>query len=286
MLSLLFFLEGAYRMKFCINFNKKSKILNKVDEINVKYDRIQDDEALASFCKEHSNQRLNICFDNMDVPYLKSMLKFQKENPDYHIYIKLPYKDEELGVLLKDYPDAKIYFDTKVNDWDRVLEYIDYGVTDIYIVEGLGFELEQIAEIAHNNKVSIRVFPNVAQSSWNGIDDLLKFWIRPEDIDFYSQYVDTCEFYGEDEKNDILYNIYSNDKKWFGELKEIIIGLESDIDSRYIVPRFVKKRVKCGRQCMKGGNCQMCQHIRELSDNLEKAGLMVTMEEKEEESNG
>jgi hypothetical protein len=143
-----------------------------------------------------------------------------------------------------------------------------------------------VSEIAHKNNVSIRVFPNVAQSSWNGIDDLLKFWIRPEDIDFYSQYVDTCEFYGEDEKNDILYNIYSNDKKWFGELKEIIIGLESDIDSRYIVPRFVKKRVKCGRQCLKGGNCQICQHIKELSGNLEKAGLMVTMEEKEEESNG
>jgi hypothetical protein len=33
---------------------------------------------------------------------------------------------------------------------------------------------------------------------------------------------------------------------------------------------------------MKGGNCQMCNHVKDLSKNLEQAGLMVTMEKEEE----
>ena len=278
-------------MKYCIDFNKDSKILDKVDEINIQYDRIQDENALSQYCEEHKKQRINVCIDDLESGLkegkIAAMLEYQDKHQDYNVYIRLDGKNEELGILLSKYPNAKFYFSTKINDWDRVIGYIEYGVSDIYIVEGLGFELDKIAAIAHEKNVQIRVFPNVAQTTWNDLDDLKKFWIRPDDIDFYSQYVDVCEFFGENEKNDILYNIYKKDKKWFGDLREIIIGLNTNIDGRYIVPRFVKKRVRCCRECLKGGNCQMCEYIRDLSNNLEKAGLMVTMEkEKEEEIDG
>ena len=280
-------------MKYCIDFNKEAHILDKVDEINVFYDRVQDLEALEQFCQEHINQRINVCITDLDKAInenqIKDLLDFQKDHKDYNIYLRLPSKSEELGFMLNQYEGCKFYFDTKVNDWDRVIGFIEYGVSDIFIVEGLGFELDKIAEIAHQNNVQIRVYPNVAQTTWNDLDDLRKFWIRPEDIDFYSQYVDVCEFYGYDEKIDVIYDIYKKDKKWFGNLGEIIAGINMKIDSRYVVPRFVKKRVRCGRECLKGGNCQMCDRVRELSGNLEKAGLMVTMEkdkEMEEENNG
>lgn len=274
-------------MKYCIDYSKDTQILDKVDEINVFRDKIQDLEALEQFCEKHKEQRINVCIKDLEEAinqnWVKDLLDFQKQHKDYNIYLRFPGKNEELGVMLHEYLDSKFYFDTKVNDWDRVIGFIEFGVTDIFIVEGLGFELEKIAAIAHQNNVQIRVFPNVAQSTWNDLDDLRKFWIRPDDIDFYSQYVDVCEFFEESKKIDILYNIYKKDKKWFGNLSELIIGLHEPIDSRYIVPRFVKKRVKCGRECMKGGNCQMCDRIRELSGNLEKAGLMVTMEKEKEE---
>jgi len=278
-------------MKYCIDYNKESQILDRVDEINIQYNKIQDEEALSQFCEQHQKQRINICIDDLEEgineKYISNILKYQDEHKNYNIYIRLGGKNEELGILLSQYPNAKFYFNTRVNDWDRVIGYIEYGVSDIYVVEGLGFELDKVAAIAHAHNVQIRVFPNVAQSTWNDLDDLRKFWIRPEDIEFYNQYVDVCEFFGENEKNDILYNIYKKDKKWFGDLREIIIGLKEPIDSRYIVPRFVKKRTRCCRECLKGGNCQMCDHIRELSGNLEKAGLMVTIEkEKEEGING
>lgn len=39
----------------------------------------------------------------------------------------------------------------------------------------MGFELDKISKIAHNNNIKIRVFPNVAQSSWNDTQDIYKF---------------------------------------------------------------------------------------------------------------
>lgn len=282
-------------MKYCIDYNKESSILDKIDEINIEYKRIESDEALQAFCEEHKNQRINVCINDyeegINEGYFKNSLDFQKNHPNINnLYLRFPGKGQELDMMLSnDYPDAKFYFDIKVNDWDKFIGLIEYNVTDIYIIEGMGFELDKISKIAKAHNTQIRVYPNVAQSSWNSTDDLRKFWIRPEDIGFYDDYIDVCEFFGDKEKFDILYNIYKKDKKWFGNLNEIIIGLKEHIDSRYIVPRFVKKRVRCGRECMKGGNCQMCDRIKELSSNLEKAGLMITMEEEksniEEENN-
>lgn len=53
-------------MKFCVNFSKESKILDKVDEINIQYNRIESSEALSQFCEEHKNQRINLCIDNLE----------------------------------------------------------------------------------------------------------------------------------------------------------------------------------------------------------------------------
>lgn len=272
-------------MKYCINYNKKSHILDTIDEINVFLDRVEDNTALSTFCDEHINQRINICIKDVEKALsenkVKDLLDLQKEHSN--LYIRFEYIVKELKEMLFYYPNSKYYFNIKINDWDRVIGLIDYGVSDIFIVEGLGFELDKIAEIAHNSGVQVRVYPNVAQSAWQDLDDLRKFWIRPNDISEYEPYVDVCEFYGlwEDINFDVLYDIYKSDKVWFGKLSEIISGLNQEIDNRYIVPRFVKKRIRCCRQCMKGSNCQMCDHILDLSSNLEKAGLIVTMEEEE-----
>ena len=76
---------------------------------------------------------------------------------------------------------------------------------------------------------------------------------------------------------DLYYNIY-NSNLWFGDLKEIIIGFDISLDSRFVVPRFAEKRIRCGRECLKGGNCQICFRIDELSKSLEKAGLMIKID--------
>ena len=261
-------------MKYCMNYDKNSAYLNKVDEINILFNPNEPIEELINFCQEHKEQRINCLLSSDEINIIEKLLIEQNNNSN--LYLVFSDRNEELDVLLGKFPNPHFYFSTWVNDWDRFLGYVEYGVSDIYVVEGLGFELEALSAIARKNNIQIRVFPNVAQSSWKNTDALRKFWIRPEDIKYYDKYVDVCEFYGDKDKFGLLYEIYKKDKKWFGDLNEIIIGLEEPINSKYIVNNFANKRVRCGRQCMKGGKCKICDRIKELSLSLEKANLVIT----------
>ena len=120
----------------------------------------------------------------------------------------------------------------------------------------------------------IRIYTNVAQVLYNETDPLKAFFIRPEDIDLYNRrYISTFEFYFPEDVDlnwDVLYKAYVLNKKWLGPLKEIIIGLNSDIEDTTIMPRWAAARMDCHRKCFKGSSCNICNQIYELSKSLKE----------------
>lgn len=278
-------------MKYCINYSNKSHIIDKVDEILIRYDKNKILELFTQFIPAHLNQRVIVQLieeNNIDtiVNNLKKIISIYNENKDIKFDIQLPFYNQKFMEELKD-TDLKYFFKAAANSWDKFTGLMSQNVSDIYITDELAFELDKVAEIAHKNNIKVRIYPNVAQSRWDKLSDILKFFIRPEDIEMYEPYVDVCEFYGDKAQQiDTYYKIYQEDKKWFGDLQEIIIGLDSKIDSRYIIPRFAEKRIKCGKDCLKGGKCEMCKRILDLSEQLENAHLIVQIDkEKEEDKN-
>ena len=278
-------------MKYCINYSNKSHIIDKVDEILIRYDKNKILELFTQFIPAHLNQRVIVQLieeDNIDtiVNNLKKIISIYNENKDIKFDIQLPFYNQKFMEELKD-TNLKYFFKAAANSWDKFTGLISQNVSDIYITDELAFELDKVAEIAHKNNIKVRIYPNVAQSRWDKLSDILKFFIRPEDIEMYEPYVDVCEFYGDKAQQiDTYYKIYQEDKKWFGDLQEIIIGLDSKIDSRYIIPRFAEKRIKCGKDCLKNGKCEMCKRILDLSEQLENAHLIVQIDkEKEEDKN-
>ena len=216
----------------------------------------------------HKDKRINLYIKDI----ISEELLYELSNRYNNLYFKLNMKN----YYNKDKRyDFKFFFDELINNWDTLIGLLEYGVSDIYIVENLGFELDKVAEIAAKYKVQVRVFPNVAQSSFNETAALKKFFIRPEDIDIYNKYIDIIEFYNVDDKLDIYYKIYAIDKKWLGQLNEIILDFNSDIDNKYIIPRFSEIRYKCKKRCLKGAKCNRCENIEQLADNLKKGGLMI-----------
>jgi len=260
-------------MKYCLDFIKQNKdVLNDVDEIYC-----SEISTLETLCQHHSNKRIII-----KILFKKELLEAiqicKETNNNYAI--SLLADDKELISLLK---EAKIPFflNKLANTWDIFTELIELGVSDIYITEELGFELDKIATIAHKKGIQIRAFPNICQSGSVSMPSLKSFFIRPEDVSIYESYIDVLEFFGNEEKQSILYKIYK-DKKWFGKLKEIIPNFDSELDSRFIIPHFAKQRIKCGKKCLKGGKCKICERIEQLSKTLEKSNLLVKIENKEE----
>ena len=61
------------------------------------------------------------------------------------------------------------------------------------------------------------------------------------------------------------------------------LDFNSDIDNKYIIPRFAEMRIKCGKNCLKGGSCRRCEIIEELSNNLEKTKLVVSIDKDKKE---
>lgn len=289
-------------MKFSFDFygDRTVDLLNTADEINILLEKIKDLNDLAEFCELHKNQRINLVIGNQyeNIEEESNRLfhfafDFQQEKKGiYNIVIRLPYFNRELvDAEIEKYPDAKFYFSFMCADWDTFLVMKKYKVTDIYIGEGLGFELDKVSPAAHEAGMQVRAFPNIAQASWSDTLDLQKFWIRPEDTILYEEYIDIYEFaYDNYEQQKVYYDIYFNDKKWFGDLKEIIFGLKDSLDSTCLLPRFAEKRIRCGRSCMKGGSCQMCKVIVELAKTLGEKDLIIEIlkenKEGEEENNG
>lgn len=275
-------------MKYCINYSNKSHIIDKVDEILIRYDKNKILELFTQFIPAHLNQRVIVQLieeNNIDtiVNNLKKIISIYNENKDIKFDIQLPFYNQKFMEELKD-TNLKYFFKAAANSWDKFTGLISQNVSDIYITDELAFELDKVAEIAHKNNIKVRIYPNVAQSRWDKLSDILKFFIRPEDIEMYEPYVDVCEFYGDKAQQiDTYYKIYQEDKKWFGDLQEIIIGLDSKIDSRYIIPRFAEKRIKCGKDCLKSGKCEMCKRILDLSEQLENAHLIVQIDKEKEE---
>ena len=158
-------------MNYCITYFNKP-IEKNFQEINIELaytKNIQRD--LEDFCNLYKDKRINLCISNYDLAidkeWLPFVFDFQQEHQEFNIYIRLPYIDTEFYPNIKEkYTNAKIFFNIYAKDWDTINGLIKENVTDIYITEELGFSLKEIAAIVHKNNIQIRVFPNVAQSSW------------------------------------------------------------------------------------------------------------------------
>lgn len=270
-------------MEFCVNYKKDFKYLNDVNEITIQFRR--KNKSLVDFLLLHQNQRINIFIqDEEDFIKNNSIKLFDAiaiEHPEINFAFKLKdYKGKKTREIVEIIEDRVIkhrfFFETFVKDWDTLYGYIELKPSDIYITEDLGFELAAVGKILHSDDIRVRVFPNVAQSSWNKTPALKKFFIRPEDVYLYEKYVDVMEFFGREESIETYYKIYAIDKKWFGKLNEVILSFDDDnIDSRYILPHFAERRLNCGKRCLRGRPCQVCNAIEGLASVLESENLMI-----------
>ena len=88
----------------------------------------------------------------------------------------------------------------------------------MYICEELGFSLDKISTLLHSNNVKVRVMPNLCQSSFPETPSLLTFFIRPEDIAVYSEFVDVFELISDKVHQQVIYKIYKQGY-WAGPVK-------------------------------------------------------------------
>ena len=241
---------------------------------------------LKEFLEDHSSQRIIVVIKAEDYHnffedrgFFELLLTKQKN-------FALKFEDmenitEEKLVEIKR-NDIPFFFNEYVDRFEMLYNFFDLGVSDVYITNELGFDIKRAAALCHEHNVNVRCFPNIAQSCWDNEPVLTRFFIRPDDIEKYNDYIDVCEFYNlsfYDNKRttaEVLYKVYTEDKHWNGELGEIIQGLPAiEVDNRFLHPAWVNKRIDCQKKCLKGGSCNMCNELKTLADILSKTGIIV-----------
>ena len=272
-------------MNYCLTYNKKleQNIFSKIDELIISYQ--ENDTELLNFCNKYKEKRIII--DISDFELFKqsngvNKIKGIKESiSDLNIVLRIPCSKENFSFCKE---ENLFFFCNKfANSWEIFNGLLNEGVSDIYITESLGFDIIDCAKIAHSKNVLIRVFPDIAQSSWFYEEDIKKFFIRPDDLIQYAPYVDILEFIGHSERQDAICKIYQS-QKWAGPLNEIITDFNLNVDNRTIIPRFTQNRLNCRKKCLRGSSCNLCNTILELAETLKNKDIVVKNQKLEKKS--
>lgn len=265
-------------MKYCYRFNTNLKNIDEADEIKIIYKN--QDKELPAFLEKHSDKRITLTVEFLTMGDVKLIKAIAEEYPDIDLAICFGNLQRATSIpaaitdLLQYLAPIKYYFNMTVSSWEMLHYFISLGVSDVYISEQLGFELPAVKALCSSHGVSIRAFPNVAQSETTNTDPLQRFFIRPEDTDIYAQYIDTFEFWGPDDRQAIFRRIYER-KEWGGDLQEIITSLNRRLESPRLVPVWGETRVSCKRGCLADKSCRICQRIANVSEQLEKENLFI-----------
>ena len=167
-----------------------------------------------------------------------------------------------------------------VSTIDQLNGFIKYHPTDMYICEELGFSLDKVSKLLHDNNIKVRVFPNICQSSFSETPSIKTFFIRPDDIPIYDLFVDVYELISDQERQEVLYKIYK-EERWFGKIKEIIPTFDGELDSKYLLNTFGQIRCKCGKRCMyKPESCSICDRFIEVADTFKDNKIVIRKEKK------
>lgn len=265
-------------MKYAANYSNDIE-LTDFDEVIIVYD-LQNEE-LITFLNQHPNQKvilsiydINKYLANNGAELLNSLYE-QYNNLSVRFFevSKFEILNDNLADDLKKL-NIPYFFGYVVTNFDQLQYLFTQGISEVYLAEDICFDLVRAKALCKQHGVQIRAFPNVAQASVKQGPALKKFFIRPEDVDIYSDCIDTLEFWGPFNRQAILLKIYKKGR-WFGDLQDLLLDFDLSFDSKRIIPSFALMRKNCQRKCMKGDRCEVCDRILNISELLKEKRLII-----------
>jgi hypothetical protein len=274
-------------MKFSVEYNAKFRYLKEVDEIILPY---SGKNNIVPFIEETFDPKQRIIIQaQLDYDWIKESLFTQIKmliHDGWNIALQIfriddvieAAKEQEIPFFFMEYPRTM----------EEVYGFAKMGVTDIYIIEELGFRMKDLQGIKDKFGVQFRVRPNIAQCAPEAreiIDPMKKFFVRPEDIEIYEPYIDICELYGGENNSrlSVVYEIYKQEQ-WLGNLNDLIVdfGQEHIVPNTGMNPHFAEMRLNCGKACLYS-SCNLCNEMGNLAQKFSEVGIEVIKPRKKPE---
>lgn len=261
-------------MQFCIYYCAPDmQYIDEAQQISFLY-KPQDD-TIEEFIKRHNTQHHYILMGEQFDATNTARLKALKEQSDNWTLVVSRDMDPK-GNLVKMVKDIapRFMFGTPAAEWYQLQTMLQCGVSEVIITGFLGFCMPDVRKECNKFGTKIRVIANFASATWFDCPAIKKFFIRPEDVKYYANYVDTIEFEGDKALQEVCYRAYTKGE-WFGDLSEIMINLNDELDSRRLPRNFGELRTKCHMRCICGGQCGVCRSMIDFAKIMEKTDTII-----------
>ena len=271
-------------MKYCLRYTNICTKLNKADEISILY---IEDRGLVDFMEKFSSQRIILRINAANFPEseVRKLIAIRKTYPHYRFAVAMGGYVQELGRTLRE-AGIEFFELTPCTDWERFNYLIKEGVSDINLSGPLAFDLVNVHRVLGilDPAVQVRVTPNSCLRLNPNTDPLIGFFIRPEDVSVYENFIDVLDFEGL-EHQDTFYSIYAEQKMFLGNLNQCIYGFDKAIDNKGLISLFGERRKTCAQQCLKGGRCHRCYDLADLAKPMgdrAREKIMETIKKEQE----
>lgn len=259
-------------MRYAIKYYYGCKAMERASEIILKYEKVH--KKLSYSIRDYSQgQRivLDITGYNSET-IIQDNLEIWKKALEGHKKMAIKMRDDQID-LIKDLVkiDMPYFLDTVVDNFEKLGAVAALQVSDVYVCNELGFSIKEVSAFCKSKGINVRVYPNIAQSSCEQFDtdSFKKFFIRPEDLCLYENYVDIIEFYVDSlDRQNVLYEIYKSGI-WDDDLSILILGLKENIQNNTILPNFGATRLNCKKKCSIG-QCATCDRVRDFLSIAER----------------
>ena len=263
-------------MLYAVNYTKDFRHFDEVDEIILNHFTGSDYlvEFLPKFVKKEGQRIILNATEIEDLSKIIPMIA-KVRNDGFNVSLKIS-KDQDYSILYDN--DIPFFLINFAHTMEQAYIHAEMGVTDIYVVEALGFRMEDLLKLKQKYGVKIRVLPNIAQTITGGkefISPMQQFWIRPEDTDIYEEYIDVFEIWGT-EKLSVLFEIYKQ-KQWLGNVENIILDFgdeELEVPNTGLDPRFGIMRLNCRQRCL-FSECHVCTEMAKFATAFNGAGYEI-----------
>ena len=250
------------------------------DVEQIKIDFRPEDDTLEEFIKRNEQKTIYIqCDEPLEYYNIFQDLKHYN-NWVLQFPVKYIIKEERGQVVVDSIKFAALVdccnrymFTDLIGQWEVLQFVLSLKPCEVYITNILCFSIDRLKKVCGD--VGIRMYANWAQAAWDGIPAIKKFFIRPEDASLYRSGGDvSIEFKGDEKIQDLMYEVYDRGY-WYGDLSEIIIGLDDSLDDRRVPRDFGWLRLNCDKMCVSGRDCDVCHAFKKFAETLEKTDTMI-----------
>ena len=269
-------------MKYCMYFNKNSKYIDDVDELIIYYHANESEVALIPFLDSRPEQTVILQIDNFEKeqePEINKMLESAASRKNLKVGLAPGGLAPKLIDILLEL-EIPYFLTDSVQTIEQMYQYASYGVTEVVLGAALGFQLDKVKYVADKLNLKTRINYNCGMPGdpihLELMEPYWQFFIRPEDIDLYSQYLDTIIIPSVDpiSFSDGIYKAYQ-EKKWNGKMNELFLFMPEGYDNRFMAPVWGERRITCNRRCMYKDNCHLCETLKDFGHTLEQAEIII-----------